>query len=805
MITIRGKKYLLISAATLFIIVLLFSACAEDVLFSVRNEGRIISHTDNRFIVEAPEAGTFTFKVSDSYHVYRVITQEVDAGTNSFIWDGCSYNLERINPGKYTVDCSLSAVSGKEYGYDFRIQLVTNAQYLQFALPSGDTVYLDDDQEWFLEAKTILDGKIRIDLFENEKKTPVCSVWMTSHKGRVEHYTFRKIIGKNVLNPGQYHVNVYEESIPESVISFLLQVKEGACPVEPVVLTGNIMPDSDASVDELWSEMMKPGVVLDIDYLERQQVYEDADSSSRVLGTVHGQTQCLSVLQIAGEWAKIGAWNHEDASYIEGWVPYSLLKNVAPSGEYGLLVSKKDQTLTVYHHGKPIETLLISTGRMEKDKLFRETSAGCFLTGLHRVDFSTLGSRYDFVIQYDGGNLLHQIPYYSGGQKDFTLGKANLGSKASHACVRIQDEPGKNTGMNAYWIWTHIPYHTKLIILDDREEREKEKAMLSGEVPFYTDSATIHTENRMGLVADDNSIILTFCGEITPGDREEYQYRKGSFRDTIEENGISYPLSNMKALFESDDLTCIGMGCALKENGKGTDRTVRNPVRGLPEYAGMFADSSVELVSLSGCHILDYQEEGFQSTVRALEGKAGWISAQNTTVLTIRGVRFGFATCTEEEYLADPHMIEKDIASLKEEGCTYIISLCHWGEENSSRHNTLQEALARTCARAGADLVIGYHPGKVQGIDYVQGVPVVYSMGRLINGGAVNVHSSDALTIQAVFTKNRKNVPDLWLVPVVSCPGNGRNNYQPVLADGEDALRVLNAVQEDSPYLIPQP
>ena len=64
------------------------------------------------------------------------------------------------------------------------------------------------------------------------------------------------------------------------------------------------------------------------------------------------------------EWAKIGAWNHEEAEYIEGWVPVSHLKVVEPNPEYGLLVDKTNQTMTVFRNGERIETLLVSTGRM---------------------------------------------------------------------------------------------------------------------------------------------------------------------------------------------------------------------------------------------------------------------------------------------------------------------------------------------------------------------------------------------------------------------------------------------------------
>ena len=148
-----------------------------------------------------------------------------------------------------------------------------------------------------------------------------------------------------------------------------------------------------------------------------------------------------------------------------------MLKVVYPQTDFGLLVDKQKQTLTVFYRGEKLDTLRVSTGLPEKKHLEQETAAGVFLTGYHRVDFSTNGKKFDYVIQYDGGNMMHQIPYRWGtNKKDFSVGRDVLGQKASHACIRVQAEPGES-GINAYWLWTHLPYHTRIIILDDPEER----------------------------------------------------------------------------------------------------------------------------------------------------------------------------------------------------------------------------------------------------------------------------------------------------------------------------------------------
>jgi hypothetical protein len=228
------------------------------------------------------------------------------------------------------------------------------------------------------------------------------------------------------------------------------------------------MPSEDDDTAEIWRKMMLPSVVVDIGFHQHQKIYEQPNKKSKSLGTVHGQTQALKILELIENWALIGAWNHETGAYVEGWVPSESLKIEKPQTEYGLLFNKKMQSLTVFYHGEVFDTLQISTGLGEKEKLYQETSAGSFLTGYHRSSFSSNGKKFDYVIQYDGGNMIHQIPYYWGnGKKNFSAGSEQLGSKASHGCIRIQAEPSNKEGINAYWLWTHIPYHTRVVILDN--------------------------------------------------------------------------------------------------------------------------------------------------------------------------------------------------------------------------------------------------------------------------------------------------------------------------------------------------
>ena len=479
---VRMKPGLRARLAVLFALLVVFCAavsCADEGNeFRVERVGQMRGFGPNAFLVHAPEDGTFSVTVRDLDCIYRVIRENVSEGETEIRWEACGYNGVPLAEKYYIFDFLLEGDSGRTYSFTFESSVVENFQHLQFVLPSSEKASLEHPEDWFVELKAVHEGTVVLELTPDRAGEASFVYTRNAHPGRIEHFTLEKWAGKNLPSPGAYKARLYEGTRADEAVEFTLEIVEHEPENREVTVTGEIMPAEDADDAAVWAAMTAPLVVVDIDCMDHQKIFAVPDEKAESLGTLHGQSQGLKVLEISGEWAKIGAWNHEEGEYAEGWVPLGRLKTVEPSAEYGILINKKNQTLTLYREGKKIETLQVSTGKMERGHYDRETSAGCFLTGLHRVDFSTQGSRYDYVIQYDGGNLLHQIPYSSDGRKDFTRGKNVLGQKASHACIRIQDEPGEENGINAYWIWTHIPYRTKVIILDDPEERRAEKERL---------------------------------------------------------------------------------------------------------------------------------------------------------------------------------------------------------------------------------------------------------------------------------------------------------------------------------------
>lgn len=765
--------------------------------FTVKRIGNIHPYADNAFQIDAAESGTLEIRIHDNICVYRVLRQEVEAGETVIHWDGCGYNREKLYEKTYTVTAELTAGSGQVYTVSFDSPVEYPAQCLQYALPSSEVMYLDRAEEWFLEFRTVTKGTVAVSVRSGSNPEENYDYTVAAGGGKISRKTFPELAGRKKIPPaGEYSLLIYEISRPDEIYEYPLRIESSAPAPEPVTVTGEILPDRAMSDTELWELMMKPSVVIDIDSFKHQDVLTDPNPESTSLGTLHGQSQGVRVLRIEEEWAMIGAWNHEEAAYIEGWVPLSRLKTEAPRGEYALLIDKRKQTLTVFRNGEVLDTLLISTGRAEKGSLYQETSAGCFLTGYHRVNFSMNGKKYDYVIQYDGGNLLHQTPYDWGQQKkDFTLGRGYLGTKASHACIRIQPEPGDG-GLNAYWLFTHLPYHTRVMILDDPWERESAVEILKRGKNDEPDMASLRLTGSISGTSGEN-VEITFAGAFIPGGERSFNQRKESFASFCGEKGYGSVLGSLAQIFGSDDMTCVSLGCVFqKEPDSYPDQkgTVYAP-------AGtwqVFENASIELVQMTDDRLAAGGAFG-SDTAGLVRSFTGVLTRSEPVVFNLKGHLFGFAGCAESEYLKDPGIIDDRISELKAAGCERIIMLFSWSDSREQQHTIVHEAMAHRSVRAGADLVVGNGRGTVRGIDYMEDVPVVYSTGDLLNGSiSAKPKSQQGIIVRASFSfDGTENWPALTVIPILpyGSTETASNEYSPAAgltrAQGESVIRNI--------------
>ena len=312
------------------------------------------------------------------------------------------------------------------------------------------------------------------------------------------------------------------------------------------------------------------------------------------------------------------------------------------------------------------------------------------------------------------------------------------------------------------------------------------------------------------LAAADSEITMTFGGDCVLGTREEWVGTAGNFEECVELQGMDWCFSGISGLFEQDDLTFINLECVLQNDNTGHRSRKQFTFRGKTSYTQMLTGASVELVNIANNHYIDYSESGEESTRAALDAAAiPYCGYGHLFVFEKDGIKIGFGGCRETVFFdEDKSCVSRDMQALKDMGCDVIIYSCHWGQEYSPKHNRKQETMTQAVIDSGADIIVGTHPHVVQGVEQRDGTAVLYSLGNLVFGGTHDMTTFDAMLAQATLRFDDDGSylgVQIELLPVLTSGSPPINDFRPVLADIEDATRILGLVQADSTMIVTQP
>ena len=139
---------------------------------------------------------------------------------------------------------------------------------------------------------------------------------------------------------------------------------------------------------------------------------------------------------------------------------------------------------------------------------------------------------------------------------------------------------------------------------------------------------------------------------------------------------------------------------------------------------------------------------------------------------------------------------------LEEAGCERKIMLLDWNRPKDAYHSIVQEAMAHRSVRAGADLVIGNGEGCLQGVDLVEDVPVIYSLGDLLNGSvSEKPKKQQGILARAVFSFGGNPGLNVTIIPLLPYGGgnNKQNEYVPVLdLTREQSEQTIRLIRQDA-------
>lgn len=455
----------------IFLLVCVFAAAGAEEL-TVSLPEKVKGYTPCEIVIASPVAGEAELKLLDPVrNVWLTRKEQIQEGENVLPWDGLGEFGDRMFAGPYRFLVKVTGTDGTEQSAEAKFEISGTTPTLVYALPSSETLYTEKGEKWFVECFVSAECLVRMEVTdkdgsvvyvkEEKIKDPdgICLNWSGALDNRKK------------IPAGEYTVRMWSKLNPDYVRSFPLTVKNEAPEKLTVGPTGPVVPERGMSEEEIWEIMMKSSVVIDDNgTFRRFDLYSTKNAlRTRTVGTLRCALQGLEVLDTDGTWAYVRAWRHEDGKPVEGYYMQKKLMVVKPSAHYGILIDKRDQTLTLYEDGHAVGSVPVSTGLIEGIETYRETPAGAFLTDVHTgASFAQEGYRYEYPLRYDGGNYIHGVGYSRTSRvRDYSENQKLLGQKASHGCTRVSVMLQEGCKFNIYWLWAHLPYHTRVIILDD--------------------------------------------------------------------------------------------------------------------------------------------------------------------------------------------------------------------------------------------------------------------------------------------------------------------------------------------------
>lgn len=296
---------------------------------------------------------------------------------------------------------------------------------------------------------------------------------------------------------------------------------------------------------------------------------------------------------------------------------------------------------------------------------------------------------------------------------------------------------------------------------EDNETQNYEKP--DAEIVIDSDSGSsdaeivINSEN-LGQETDTESgdknqqdITLLFAGDVLLSDHVLQAYDKaGGIQGVLDEGYLQ--------AIEEADFFMVNQEFPFSNRGtQAPDKQFT--FRLAPERVELFEQIGIDGVTLANNHALDYGQDALLDSCDVLDG-AGILhtgagrnleEAKKPVITEINGKTIAVIGATRVIPVADwaagnqhagmlatydPSVLLEEIAELRKEN-DYVIVLVHWGIEREETPQEYQRTLGQQYIDAGADLVIGAHPHVLQGIEFYQEAPIVYSLGNFIFGSLI--------------------------------------------------------------------
>ncbi len=242
-------------------------------------------------------------------------------------------------------------------------------------------------------------------------------------------------------------------------------------------------------------------------------------------------------------------------------------------------------------------------------------------------------------------------------------------------------------------------------------------------------------------------VTLAFGGDV---------HFEGALRSAVVDDPAG-ALAPLRPLLDGADLAMVNLETPLTDRGLPVvkDFVFRGPMEGLLALGA----SGVDVVANANNHTLDYRREGLEDTLAAsvaagiplvgvgetaavAYGPVRWrVQGTDIAIFAATQVLDGFAldawvATGERSGLASAKFgyVDRllDGVRLAAERDDVVVVYLHWGIERQACPSAAQTELAGQLVEAGADVVVGTHAHRLQGVGRMGDAVVAYGLGNLV-------------------------------------------------------------------------
>lgn len=301
---------------------------------------------------------------------------------------------------------------------------------------------------------------------------------------------------------------------------------------------------------------------------------------------------------------------------------------------------------------------------------------------------------------------------------------------------------------------------------------------------------------------------LCFAGDVNFDDT----YFPIQYMDK-QENGLQDCISaDLLKIMQDADFMCLNNEFTYSTGGAPLPNKLYT-FRANPKRVSLLKEMGVDAVTLANNHVYDYGKQALLDTFSTLEeAEIPYFGAGRTLEEAMKPIYVEFdgktvalvAASRAEKYKMTPQATEDTPGILRcydtelflqviqeaRQNADFVIAYVHWGTEHSYELEEVQLSTAKEYADAGADVVIGAHPHCLQGMEYYDDKPIIYSLGNFWFDDA----TVDTVLLQLHFYGDNNNQQlEVQLIPAIQS-GFCTNG----VTDKEEKRRIFDFLEEIS-------